>query len=153
MPQPRIKTSALDTGGGPSTVVVTDASGNVTITGSYSGAGATFSGRSSLAGTFAPPLQPTFSATPTFDCAQSNVFEPAALTGNVTSMTMSNPVAGQTVNIRFEQNGTGGYTVAVPVDAKITGSIELAANRVSWLNMTYSARATRWEGSWTVIPA
>ena len=112
----------------------------------------TFTARLVAAGAYTPSIQPTHSATPTFDCAASNVFEPAALTGNVTSITMSNPVGGQTVNIRFVQDATGGRTVAVPTGAKISGILNPAANTVSWLVMTYSARASRWEGSWLQVP-
>lgn len=99
------------------------------------------------------PQQPTHSATPTFDCRTSNVFEPAAMTGNVTAITMSNAVAGQTVQIRFQQDATGGRTVTVPTGAKIDGTPNTAANRVNWLVMTYSARGARWEGNWLVVPA
>lgn len=113
----------------------------------------TFTDRSVHAGAYTPPELPGHSATPTFDCAASNVFEPASLAGNVTSLTLSNPVAGQTVQIRFLQDGTGGRTVAVPSGAKVDGSINTAANSVSWLIVTYSGRASRWEGSWTTVPA
>lgn len=112
----------------------------------------TFSSRSVHSGAYTPSQQPAFSATPTFDCSVTNVYEPAALTGNVTSITMNNPVGGQTVQIRFLQDATGGRTVALPADAKIDGSINTDANRVSWLIMTYSARASRWEGNWMVVP-
>ena len=113
----------------------------------------TFSDRSAHAGAYTPSAQPAHSATPTFDCATSNVFEPAALTGNVTSITLSNAVAGQTVQIRFQQDATGGRTVAAPSGAKVDGSINTAANRVSWLILTYSSRGARWEGNWLVIPS
>lgn len=112
----------------------------------------TFSSRSSHAGAFTPSLTPAHSATPTFDCSTSNVFEPAALTGNVTSITLSNAVAGQTVQIRFQQDATGGRTVAVPSGAKVDGNINTGANRVSWLILTYSSRGARWEGNWFQIP-
>lgn len=112
----------------------------------------TFSSRSSHAGAFTPSLTPAHSATPTFDCSTSNVFEPAALTGNVTSITLPNAVAGQTVQIRFQQDATGGRTVAVPSGTKVDGSINTAANRVSWLILTYSARGSRWEGNWLQVP-
>ena len=112
----------------------------------------TFSDRSVHAGAYTPSAQPAHSATPTFDCATSNVFEPATMTGNVTSITLSNAVAGQTVQIRFQQDATGGRTVAVPSGAKVDGSINTGANRVSWLILTYSARGSRWEGNWLVIP-
>lgn len=125
----------------------------VKLTGAQTVAGVkTFSDRSAHAGAYTPSAQPAHSATPTFDCATSNVFEPAVLTGNVTSITLSNAVAGQTVQIRFQQDATGGRTVAVPSGAKVDGSINTAANRVSWLILTYSARGSRWEGNWLQVP-
>ena len=124
------------------------------LTGNQTVAGIkTFTSRSVHAGAYTASAQPAHSATPTFDCATSNVFEPAALTGNVTSITLSNAVAGQTVQIRFQQDATGGRTVAVPSGAKVDGSINTTANRVSWLILTYSARGSRWEGNWLVIPS
>jgi hypothetical protein len=123
------------------------------LTGAQTAAGVkTFSDRSSHAGAYTPAAQPTHSATPTFDCAVSNVFEPAAMTDNVTSITLSNPVAGQTVQIRFQQDATGGRTCAVPSGAKVDGSINTGANRVSWLIMTYSSRGSRWEGNFLQVP-
>jgi hypothetical protein len=126
----------------------------VQLAGAQSIAGVkTFSNRSSHAGAYTPSTQPAHSATPTFDCATSNVFEPAAMTGNVTSITLSNAAAGQTVQIRFLQDGTGSRTVAVPSGAKVAGAIETGANQASWLILTYSARASRWEGNWLKVPA
>ena len=126
----------------------------VKLTGAQTVAGGkTFSNRSSHAGAYTPSLTPAHSATPTFDCAAGNVFEPATMTGNVTSITLSNPAAGQTVQIRFQQDATGGRTVAVPSGAKVDGSINTAANRVSWLILTYSSRGARWEGNWLQIPS
>jgi len=113
----------------------------------------TFSDRSVHAGAYTPSATPAHSATPTFDCATGNVFEPAAMTGNVTSITLSNAVAGQTVQIRFQQDATGGRTCAVPSGAKVDGSINTSANRVTWLVLTYSSRATRWEGNFFQVPA
>lgn len=124
------------------------------LTGAQSASGVkTFTDRSAHAGAYTPSAQPAHSATPTFDCATSNVFEPATMTGNVTSITLSNAVAGQTVQIRFQQDATGGRTVAVPSGAKVDGSINTAADRVSWLILTYSSRGARWEGNWLVIPS
>ena len=126
----------------------------VQLTGAQTVAGVkTFTDRSSHAGAYTPSLTPAHSATPTFDCATGNVFEPAAMTGNVTSITLSNAVAGQTVQIRFQQDATGGRTCAVPSGAKVDGSINTAADRVSWLILTYSSRGARWEGNWLVIPS
>lgn len=126
----------------------------VKLTGAQTVAGVkAFSNRSAHAGAYTASQLPAHSATPTFNCATSNVFEPAPLTGNVTSITLSNAAAGQTVQIRFQQDATGGRTVAVPSGAKVDGSINTAANRVSWLILTYSARGARWEGNWLQIPS
>ena len=125
----------------------------VKLTGAQTVAGIkTFTDRSVHAGAYTPSATPAHSATPTFDCATGNVFEPATMTGNVTSITMSNAVAGQTVQIRFQQDATGGRTVAVPSGAKVDGSINTAANSVSWLILTYSSRGARWEGNWLQVP-
>ena len=125
----------------------------VKLTGAQTVAGIkTFTDRSVHAGAYTPSATPAHSATPTLDCATGNVFEPATMTGNVTSITMSNAVAGQTVQIRFQQDATGGRTVAVPSGAKVDGSINTAANSVSWLILTYSSRGARWEGNWLQVP-
>ena len=129
-------------------------SNTVQLTGTQTVAGAkTFSSRSRHAGAYTASLTPAYSATPTFDCAASNSIEPATMTGNITSITLSNATAGQTVQIRLQQDATGGRTCAVPSGAKIDGSINTGANRVTWLIMTYSSRGSRWEGNFLQVPA
>ena len=124
------------------------------LTGAQTVAGVkTFASRSSHAGAYTPAQLPAHSATPTFDCSVGNVFEPATMTGNITSIALSNAVAGQTVQIRFQQDATGGRTVAVPSGAKVDGSVNTAANRVTWLILTYSSRGARWEGNFLQVPA
>lgn len=124
------------------------------LSGAQTAAGVkTFSDRSVHAGAYTPSLTPAHSATPTFDCAASNSFEPGVMTSNVTSLTMSNPVAGQTVQIIRKQDSTGGRTHAVPSGAKIDGSINTGANRVSILVMTYYGAGSMWIGNWLQIPA
>ncbi len=113
----------------------------------------TFQGRAAPTAAYTPSSTVAFSATPTFDCTASNVFEFGALTANVTSMTVSNAVAGQTINIRFVQDATGGRTVAVPSGAKVSGSINTAASSATWLVMIYSTAGARWEGAWSQVPA
>lgn len=126
----------------------------VQLTGAQTVAGVkTFSDRSAHAGAYTPSLTPAHSATPTFDCALGNVFEPGVMTSNITSMTLSNAVAGQTVQIIFKQDGTGGRTVAAPSGSKIDGSANASANRVSVLVMTYYGRDTAWIGNWLQVPA
>lgn len=129
-------------------------SNTVQLTGAQTVAGVkTFSDRSAHAGAYTPSLTPAHSATPTFDCALGNVFEPGVMTSNITSMTLSNAVAGQTVQIIFKQDGTGGRTVAAPSGSKIDGSANASANRVSVLVMTYYGRDTAWIGNWLQVPA
>lgn len=124
------------------------------LTGAQSVAGVkTFSSRSVHAGAYTPSLTPAHSATPTFDCSAGNVFEPGVMTSNITSMTMSNPVAGQTVNIVFKQDATGGRTIAVPSGAKIDGAPNTGANRINVLVMQYYGAGSIWIGNWLVIPS
>jgi len=99
------------------------------------------------------PESVAFSATPTFNAATSNLIVFGNLTANVTSITMSNPVEGQFISIRFRQDATGGRTVALPSGAKVSGSVAATANLTSYLNLTYNATDSRWEGNWTNIPA
>ena len=124
------------------------------LTGNQTAAGVkTFSDRSVHAGAYTPSLTPAHSATPTFDCSLGNVFEPGLVTSNITSITMSNPVAGQTVNIIFKEDATGGRTIAVPSGAKIDGSPSTGANRISVLVMQYYGAGSIWIGNWLQVPA
>ena len=102
---------------------------------------------------YTPPSILAFSATPTFDAALSNVFYLGALTGNVTAVVISNPVDGQTINIRFVQDATGGRTIVLPASVKASGEPILPASRASWLVLTYVLSAARWEGAWSQVPA
>jgi hypothetical protein len=75
----------------------------------------------------------SFSATPTFNAASFSNFK-ITLTGNVTSSTLSNAVAGQTLIFEIVQDGTGGHTFVWPTNVKnamsITGQAG-AANETS----------------------
>ena len=95
----------------------------------------------------------SFSATPTFDASTTNIIVFGNLTANVTSMTMTNAQEGHFISIRFRQDATGGRTVALPSGAKVSGSIATTANLTSYLNITYNATDSRWEGNWSNIPA
>jgi hypothetical protein len=117
--------------------------------------GAVTFGASGIAGkAWTPTSSQAFTATPTFDASLSNVFEfSGAMTGNVTSCTISNASAGQTIMIRVKQDATGSRTFAAPSGAKILGSIGSTASAASILTLTYSSMDSRWEGSWTPLPA
>lgn len=103
------------------------------------------------------PVDVAFSATPTFNAQLSNVHRMAALTANVTTFTISNPVDGQTIAIRFVQDGTGSRTVTTPATVVATGAMVSTASKASWLTLTYvgtqnGVAVNRWEGAWTAIP-
>lgn len=117
------------------------------LTGKANLAGAAFTG-----GVYTASQTPAFSATPTFDASTSNVFEPGTMTASITSMTIINQGAGQTISIRLQQDATGGRTVTIPSGAVVAGSVNTAANKVSWLTITYSGRSSVWEGTWTQLP-
>lgn len=126
----------------------------VSLTGNQSISGVkTFTNRSVHYGAYTPVQTIGFSTTPTFDCSLSNIFEFDTLTNSVTSLTLTNYVGGQTIQIRFVQDSTGSRTVPNPTSSKIDGSIGYSANRVSWLIITYSVAGARWEGNWMQVPA
>lgn len=62
----------------------------------------------------------TYSASLTVNLANSNVFT-LTLTGNVTTLTLSNPVAGGKYTFILTQDGTGSRTVAWPAAVKWPG--------------------------------
>lgn len=73
------------------------------------------------------PVIVAFSATPTFDCSLGDTFE-ITLTGNVTSSTISNAVAGQRLLFCIIQDGTGGRTFAWSGSALGSGAIDPGIN-------------------------
>lgn len=60
-----------------------------------------------------PQTTVTFSATPTFNAALGNSFK-IILTGDVTSSTLSNALAGQLLVFVIVQDGTGNHAFAWP---------------------------------------
>jgi hypothetical protein len=70
----------------------------------------------------------TFSATPTFDASTASTFK-LTLTGNVTSSTLSNAVAGEPLAFEICQDGVGGRTFVPP------------ANVQGWLTISSTAGA------------
>lgn len=124
-----------------------NSTGAITINNPSSGSALTVNGAA-----LTPPNSISFSATPTVDASKSNVHEMGVLTGNITSLTISNATAGQTITIRFKQDGTGSRTVATPTGAKITGSVTATASTACLLTLTYCSADARWEGSYLALP-
>lgn len=103
---------------------------------------------------YTEPKTVTYSSTVAINASQSNAFYVGALTGN-TTLDISSPADGQTINVRFVQDGTGSRTVTLPAGAKVIGQINPAAGGASWLTLTYvtAGSVDRWEGSWMWVPA
>jgi hypothetical protein len=100
---------------------------NVTITNGYSG---WFLGSARTNKRFQNGVTTvSYSATPTFDLATGDQL--ITLTGNVTSSTASNLVAGQRVTFFICQDATGGRTFAWPTNIKGTTTIGGTASTCS----------------------
>ena len=69
------------------------------------------------------------------------------LTANITALTLSDALDGQVVTLEFQQNGTGGYTVASAQIPGLTNPAS-AANAVSSQSFQYTALTN----TWTSVP-
>lgn len=94
------------------------------------------------------PSSPGFASTTTITCTASNVFYVGTLTGNITTLTVSSPTDGQTINVFFTQDGTGGRTVAWPASFKwpggVAGVLSTGANAVDLLVATFRSSTGFW---------
>jgi hypothetical protein len=102
--------STLATGTAPLVVASTTPVANLSLSG---GAGTSVS----VAKLSTPVNIVAFSATPTFDASLGNT-QKITLTDNVTSSTLSNATAGQTINFIICQDATGGRTFVWPTNVK-----------------------------------
>lgn len=94
-----------------------------------------------------------FSTTPSFDVSASNMHIMAAMTANVTAVTIANAQEGQFFTLRFTQDGAGSRTIATgnmgaTNPPSISGTYATAPNKASYLNLTYNATSSRFEGAW-----
>ncbi|RKY32398.1 MAG: hypothetical protein DRP74_02685 [Candidatus Omnitrophota bacterium] len=84
-----------------------------------------------------------FSATPTFDCDEGDIFK-ITLTGNITGITLKNAYQGRTITIIFLQDAIGSRTVAGwASNVKLAG----AAFTVTSTASVYSAITLTYTGS------
>jgi hypothetical protein len=87
----------------------------------------------------------------TVDCALSNVFE-TTLTANITTLTLSNPHDGQTINWFITQDGTGSRTMTWGASVKfpggsVNGALSTTASAVDLVVLTYRTTTGFWYGS------
>jgi hypothetical protein len=78
----------------------------------------------------------TFSATPTFDASTASTLK-LTLTGNVTSSTLSNAVAGEPINIEICQDATGGRTFVPPANVQGWVTIPSGASACIMQDLVY----------------
>ena len=84
-----------------------------------------------------------FNATQTINASLGDIFQ-LTLTGNVTSSSITNALAGQSLSIALTQDGGGGHTFAWPSNVKLSGgSVTLSgANKRDVLIFYYDG--TNW---------
>lgn len=88
----------------------------------------------------------TFSATPTFNAASAGIFI-ITLTGNVTSLTISNPSVGETLTFVISQDATGSRTWAWPSTVKNAPAISAGASTITTVTMNYDGSNWQTTGS------
>jgi len=132
----------------PSTSAFTIA-GLTTMTGGFtSSAASTVNGLLTVgAAAFTSKNTLTYGTTTTINCALSNSFR-VVMTGNITTLTITNPNDGQTLVVRFKQDATGGRTVAWPASFRwasgATPVLSVAASALDLLNAQYDATDATW---------
>jgi hypothetical protein len=82
-----------------------------------------------------------FSATPVFDAGGAGVLK-IVLTGNVTSSSIINPTAGQTIRIIVTQDVTGGRTFVWPTN--VLGATDLSTTATTSSIMEFVFDGTNW---------
>jgi len=101
---------------------------------------------------YTPPIAITVAATTTIDCNAGNVYT-LAMGANIATFNVFNPSSGQTINVRFIQDGVGSRTVAWPASFKWAGGsapvLSTVATRVDLLVATYFSDTGFWLASLT----
>lgn len=101
---------------------------------------------------FTKPVEVPFSTVPVFNAALSNVFHFATMGNNVPGATIINGSDGQTINIRTQEDGIGGWVFTVPGNVLVSNAPSTDANDINTLVITYIQANNRWEGSWVAVP-
>lgn len=81
----------------------------------------------------------------TLDCATTNVFR-ISMGANIGTLFLNNAGFGQTIAVRFKQDGTGGRTVTWPTNFRWPGGsaplLSTGANKIDLLTATYMDEGT-----------
>ena len=96
------------------------------------------------------PNEVAYAASITLDLTESSFHKVAALTGDVTSISIANPTEGQEWSVLFVQDGTGSRVVSGwPASVKLSGGafvITTTASKGSLITFLYDG-TTHWEKS------
>ena len=116
---------------------------------SISTSGTVATGVLSVAGSaVTTPSSPSSGTTVTINCAASNVFYVGTLGFSVTTLTLSSPTDGQTINVFFTQDGSGSRTMTWPSSVKWPGgtaqALSTAPNAVDLWVATYRSSTGFW---------
>jgi len=96
------------------------------------------------------PVAVAFSATPVFDATLSNVFHFGTLTATaVTATSFVGGTNGQTINVRIQQDATGGRVFPLPSNVTAKGAQDTTANAVNWLVLTWKDDISKWDAIWS----
>jgi hypothetical protein len=124
---------------------------NTIVAGPASGAPGPLSARPGVAADICGIVPTSFSATPAFNAAAfAQPTFTMTLTGNVTSSTISNPIAGQTITFVITQNATGGWTFTWPTNTRGSSNVEPTANAVSVQSFVFDGSVWRATGPGSV---
>jgi hypothetical protein len=126
------------------TVGIANEPANKFLAGPTSGGSGAVSARSIVPADLPGLNAVAFSATPTFDASISDSFS-MTLTGNVTSSTISNATAGQTITFILKQDGTGNRRFAWAPNVKGPSPISPDANSFSVQAFIYDG--TNWRAT------
>jgi hypothetical protein len=121
--------SSVPSGTAPFVVASTTPVANLSLSG---GPGTSVS----VAKLLTPVNTATFSSSPDFDASLANTHK-ITLTGNVTSSTLSNASAGQTINFLICQDATGGRTFAWPTNVLGSMTVGSTASKCSAQNFIF----------------
>lgn len=125
--------------------ILIGASGSVTVQAPTSGNALTVTGNA-----FTTTSAVVAAATTTINCQTSNVFR-VSMGANITTLTVSNPQDGQTINMRFKQDGSGSRTIAWPASFKWAGgsapALSTAASAEDFVAAQYDATDATWAAS------
>lgn len=140
--------------------------GDLTVTGTITGAGfdALFADPPDIGsttpagGTFTfintPFVTLTYGATVNVNCALSDAFYMVFGAGNVSALNFTNMKDGQTIRLYLKQDATGGRTVtwgsaspSITWTNGATGTLSVTANTVDLVTLTYNSALSAWLGS------